>query len=108
MSGFFICIKRLKKKTKKYLERVGIALSILLNVVLGGPSNQTFSARNYWWKSHDKPNIVWLIDFLIFWDNDHCFNSWIYFKTTKDLRKTHVKNATLENRMVKTYYEVQE
>ena len=31
----------------KYFERVGIALSVLLNVVLGGYSNQTFSARNH-------------------------------------------------------------
>jgi len=27
-----------------YLKRVGVALSVLLNVTLGGPSNQTFSA----------------------------------------------------------------
>lgn len=75
----------------KYINRVLIALSILLNVILGGPSNQTFSARNYRWKQLGKPNLVWLIDTILFWDSDHCFHSWIYFKTTKDLRKQFVK-----------------
>jgi hypothetical protein len=41
---------------------MGTALSILLNVILGGRSNQTFSARNYQRKLDGKPNLVWLID----------------------------------------------
>lgn len=65
-------------------------MSILLNVILGGSSNQTFSARNYYWKQNGYPHLVWLIDFIIFWDRDHCLHSWIYFKTTRDLRRIHV------------------
>ena len=70
-----------------YLERVGIALSILLNVLVGGPSNQTFSARNYRWKMMGQPNLVWMIDRILWFDSDHCLHSWIYYKTTRDLRK---------------------
>lgn len=91
-------------KTLKYLERVGIAMSILLNVILGGPSNQTFSARNFKWQQDGKWNLVWLIDALVFWDKDHCFHSWIYYKTTKDLRKTLKKNK-LDKMPKMVYYD---
>lgn len=77
----------LLKKILRYLERVGLALSVLINVVLGGQSNQTFSARNYGWKRQNKPNIVWLIDVLIFWDKQHCLHSWLYWYTGKNIRK---------------------
>lgn len=87
----------LLKKTLRYLERVGIALSVLINVVLGGRSNQTFSARNYGWKKRNKFNIVWLIDFLIFWDKDHCLHSWLYWYTGKNIRKYGKKY--LQNQM---------
>ena len=88
----------------KYFERVGIAISILINVILGGPSNQTFSARNYYWKQTGKLSIVWLIDLLIFWDRDHCLNSWLYYKTTKNLRKTYYKKTNSLDFMKKMYY----
>lgn len=74
-------------KAPKYLKRVAIALSILVNVILGGPSNQTFSARNYGWKRLQKLNIVWLIDFIVFWDQDHCMHSWIFWHTGRSIRK---------------------
>ena len=64
-----------------YLLRVGIALSVLVNVILLGQSNQTFSARNYGWKREGKPNAVWLIDRLS--REDHCRMSWVYWITTK-------------------------
>jgi len=70
-----------------YIERVGIALSVLLNVTLGGYSNQTFSARNYEWKRQGKPNAVWLIDKLFFLDSDHCLRSWTYWIVRKDVDK---------------------
>jgi hypothetical protein len=81
------------KKTLRYLERVGIAFSVLLNVILGGRSNQTFSARNYGWKRRGKPNLVWLIDFLIVWDKDHCLHSWLYWYTGRNIRKLGRKNV---------------
>lgn len=70
----------------KYIKRIGIAISVLFNVFLGGESNQTFSARNYAWKKEGKPNLVWLIDFVakyVFKDPDHCLNSWVYWYTRK-------------------------
>jgi hypothetical protein len=76
-----------KLRTIKYVTRVGIALSVLLNVILGGKSNQTFSARNYHWRTKGKLNIVWLIDRIFWFDPSHCFNSWVYWKTAKNIRK---------------------
>ena len=74
-------------KIIKYIIRIGIALSVLLNVLLGGSSNQTFSARNYKWKIQGKYNIVWLIDRIFWFDPHHCMVSYIYWRTSKNLRK---------------------
>jgi hypothetical protein len=74
------------QKVLKYLERVGIALSVLLNVLLGGYSNQTFSARNYERKRNGKPNLVWLIDALFWFDPDHCAQAWSYWIIRKDIK----------------------
>lgn len=66
-----------------YGRRICIAISVLINVILGGYSNQTFSARNYCWKSRNLPNLVWLIDFFFYLDEDHCKKSyefWIQIK----------------------------
>jgi hypothetical protein len=73
------------KKVYKYIERVGIALSVLLNVLLGGYSNQTFSARNYGWKREGKPNLVWLIDIIFWFDPHHCLDAWTYWIVRKEL-----------------------
>lgn len=73
------------RKVWKYVERVGIALSVLLNVILGGYSNQTFSARNYAWKREGKPNLVWLIDRVFWLETDHCMHSWVYWFIRKDI-----------------------
>jgi hypothetical protein len=73
------------KKVYKYIERVGIALSVLLNVLLGGYSNQTFSARNYGWKREGKPNLVWLIDTLFWFDPNHCLDAWTYWIVRKEI-----------------------
>lgn len=80
---------------RKYIKRFFRSLSILLNVLLGGKSNQTFSARNYDRKKRNKINMVWLIDFLayhIFGDVDHCLTSWVYWviisNELKELEKT--------------------
>ena len=68
-----------------YFYRIGIALSVLLNVLLGGPSNQTFSARNWQWKREGKPNIVFLLDAVFFLENQHCMTSWVYWRLRKDV-----------------------
>ena len=62
----------------KYLNRVGVSLSVLFNVLTGGASNQTFSARNWQWKKDKKYNLVWLIDLVI--DKGHCAECWVYWK----------------------------
>ncbi len=72
-------------KIGKYFQRLGIAISVLFNVILGGYSNQSFSARNYAWKREGKPNLVWLIDIIFWFDQDHCMNSWLYWYTRKTL-----------------------
>ena len=74
-------------KVFKYFERLGIALSVLLNVLLGGYSNQTFSARNYAWKLDGKPNIVWLIDIMFWFDPNHCLDAWSYWIVRKDITR---------------------
>lgn len=72
------------KNLVEYIERVGIALSVLFNVILGGYSNQTFSARNWDWKRQNKPNLVLVINF-IFNDAHHCMESWVYWKVRKEV-----------------------
>lgn len=67
----------------EYFKRIGIALSVLLNVILGGYSNQTFSARNYDWKRRKCINGVWFIDKLFFLEKHHCLTSWVYWATRK-------------------------
>jgi len=69
-------------KITKYCFRVMTALSVLLNVLLGGSNNQTFSARNWQWKKNNKPNLVWLIDLII--GKDHCVECWVYWKVRKE------------------------
>ena len=65
-----------------YFERIGIALSVLLNVLIGGASNQTFSARNWEWKRRGKINLVWLIDAVL--GVDHCSDCWAYWVIRKN------------------------
>ena len=64
-----------------YLKRVMTALSVLLNVLLGGDNNQTFSARNHQWQKDGKPNIVYLIDLAL--GKGHCVECWVYWKVRK-------------------------
>lgn len=60
----------------KYLNRIFISISILINTILGGRNNQTFSARNWERKRNNKINLVFLIDFLWVWETNHCLESW--------------------------------
>lgn len=67
--------------TLRYLKRILIALSVLLNVILGGDNNQTFSARNYEWRRRSLPNVTLLIDLVL--GKDHCMTCWVYWKVRK-------------------------
>ena len=64
-----------------YIKRVLVAFSVLVNVILGGTNNQTFSARNWQWKRERKPNLVWLLDLVIV--KGHCSECWVYWKTRR-------------------------
>ena len=64
-----------------YLVRIMIALSVLLNVILGGRLNQTFSARNWEWKRNGKTNLVRLLDALL--GDGHCSRAWAYWKVRR-------------------------
>ena len=66
----------------EYIKRVGLTLSILFNVILGGDMHQTFSTRN-WQRSKDKKfNLVWIIDFFL--GTGHCMESWIKWQIMKN------------------------
>jgi len=88
----------------QYFKRVGIAISVLFNVVWGGYSNQTFSARNWQWYRKQLPNAVTIVDSLArgFMHvtniilklsrsnyrvdyNNHCMEAWIYWRVRKDV-----------------------
>lgn len=99
-----------KIRLLKYLLRVGIAISVLINVILGGPSNQTFSARNYGWKLEKKLNLVWLIDSIFFFDKNHSLYSWVYWKAGKNLRKKQYYKQISEDYIRKDalFYHAQE
>jgi len=62
---------------RRYFERILLAFSILFNTMLGGSTNQSFSARNWGWRRAGYPNLVWLIDIIFFWEKQHCVEAWI-------------------------------
>lgn len=65
---------------KKYVNRVCIQVSILLNVLFGGKLNQTISATQHQRKRDGKANIASLIDSFFFWEVEHCMEAWLKWK----------------------------
>jgi hypothetical protein len=65
----------------EYLYRVGIALSMLLNVLLGGTVGQTFSARQHEAKRRGKRNLSLFVD--AFCGEGHCMRCWAYWMVRK-------------------------
>jgi len=84
-------------KTYRYIGRVGIALSVLFNVLTGGESNQTFSARNHEWKRQGRKNIVPIIDFIFKWHPEHCLQSWAYWRLRRGDSAVNEAIITLQN-----------
>jgi hypothetical protein len=66
---------------KQYFFRVGIALSMLFNVLLGGSIGQTFSARQHEAKRNGKRNLSLLVD--AFCGESHCMRCWAFWKVRK-------------------------
>jgi hypothetical protein len=62
----------------KYIQRVLIAVSVMLNVILGGGVNQSLSARNHQWKRDKRPNAVRAIDYVL--GEGHCVEAWVFWK----------------------------
>lgn len=62
----------------RYLLNIGIALDQLLNALIGGFPDETLSARAYRdrWKGHRWWVAYKLINFIFFWQHDHCFESY--------------------------------
>jgi hypothetical protein len=77
----------------KYLDRLGTATSVFLNVLVGGSSNQTLSARNWERKRRGQRHIVPVINFL-FQDWTHCLESWCYWRVRKDVQH-HIEQQKL-------------
>lgn len=66
---------------KRYLYRVCLSLSILVNVILLGEMHQTFSARNYQRSKDKKRNICFVIDRVL--GSDHCLVCWSRWVVTR-------------------------
>ena len=65
----------------RYIGNLSTALSVLLNVALGGDICQTFAARNWQRKKDNKFNIASIID--AFLGRDYCAKQWAYWKVRK-------------------------
>lgn len=89
---------------KRYLKRVSIAFSILLNTLFGGANNQTLSARNWELKRNNKLNFVWLID-IIFRNKNHCLESWTKWKIINEAIKQYDDKFGFDHRHRKHWYE---
>jgi hypothetical protein len=64
---------------RSYFHRLGVAFSIFVNVLLGGKSNQTFSATQHERMRNRKWHLCWLINF-ISRNDEHCMESWVKWK----------------------------
>ena len=88
----------------KYFDRVFIAFSIFINVLLGGRINQTFSARNYQRRRDNKINLVRVINFL-FRDKNHCSESWVKWTIINQAIKKYDEGMGFEHDKRKHWYE---
>lgn len=58
----------------RYLHNLAIAVDQLIHALIGGAADETLSAAAYrsQWKSHGWWLAYKLINFLFFWQHDHC------------------------------------
>lgn len=72
-------------------RQVAIAIDQVFNTLLGGFADETLSARA--WRLADKKRrwavIRRCIDGLFFWQDEHCFNSYLNELTRKHLPKDY-------------------
>lgn len=67
-----------RASTEQYITRVARAVSVLINVVLGGADEQTFSARQHELRRRRRKNCTHLIDRLF--GKGHCQESWVNWR----------------------------
>jgi len=103
----------------QYFTRIGIALSVLFNVIWFGVSNQTFSARNWQLYRNGKTNMVSTIDLMamtigrmmkksltFFFGKDmikfdlsnHCMEAWVYWKVAKEANRSSELKDSIEDK----------
>ena len=58
------------------IKQVLLALDQLANTLLGGMADETLSARAYRTRGTN-PWRMRVIDTLFFWQDSHCYNSWL-------------------------------
>ena len=82
----------------RYFVRLGTAFSTFLNVLLGGPSHQTLSARNFERKLLKKWHVCWFINWLLR-NPTHCTESYIWWATRKDVLAKKIYELENHKRM---------
>ena len=72
---------------RSYLHQLAIAVDQLFNALLAGYADETLSARAY--RSQHKKRrwkiLRKVIDGIFFWEDEHCFNSYLSEKNRKHL-----------------------
>lgn len=61
-----------------YSKKLLIAIDQLINALIGGWPDETLSSRAYRWEQDKQRS--WtrkLIDAIFFWENDHCYGSYL-------------------------------
>lgn len=69
------------------LKQVAVALDQLVNAICGGWADETLSARSYRNRCKKK-RWMWMhniINFIFFWEPQHCMYSWIAEKARNQL-----------------------
>lgn len=67
-----------RASTEQYITRVARAVSVLINVVLGGADEQTFSARQHELRRRQRRNCARMIDMIFGYH--HCQESWVHWR----------------------------
>ncbi|GHT26804.1 hypothetical protein FACS18942_04930 [Planctomycetales bacterium] len=63
-----------------YIKNLMIAFDRLINSIFGGWCGETLSSRAY----RRKWKLRYVIDLLFFWQNEHCYESYLWDKFNKD------------------------
>lgn len=92
------------QRNNQYPYRVLISISTLLNVIRGGELHQSISAAEYEKFRAGKPNLVWLIDKLFFWEYNHCLTCWAYWVTKKHKTKINIEELNKRHASTKNNF----